>query len=73
MVWGERTFSVDPWVVPDLFTGVNVDPPPLVLAVHLGPNQVLAVPDPSDPCAGSATKHAETVGEFAGPPSSGLK
>jgi hypothetical protein len=67
------TFSVDPWVVPHLLTRVNVNPPPLMLAVELGPYMVFTVPYPAHSGTGGTAQHAETVGEFTGSSSSSLE
>lgn len=61
---GMLTFCVSSWVIPHLLTGVDMNPPPLVLAVHLGPDMVFTIPDPSYPGTGSTAQHAETVGKF---------
>ena len=59
------TFAVDPWVVPHLLAWVDMDPPPLVLAVHLNPNMVLAVPHPPHSYSRGSAQHTKTIGEFS--------
>lgn len=55
---------VEKRLVPSLFDGVDMDPALAVFAVNLGPDVVLAVPNPTDSATNCTTQHAEAVGPF---------
>jgi hypothetical protein len=67
------SFGVKTRLIPSAFAGIDVNPSSLVFGVHFGPNVVFGVPDPADSGADRATEHAETIGPFTNPASSGLQ
>lgn len=61
------TFCVESWLVPRFFTSINMDPSPLVLAVHFCPDMIFTIPYPSDSCPSRSAEHSETIRPFSGP------
>jgi hypothetical protein len=68
-----RTISVKPGLIPSFLAHINVHPPLAVERVDLRPYMVFTVPHPSYSWSNSSAKHAEAVGPFATPSSSGLE
>jgi len=64
-VKGTLTFSVQPWIVPRFLAGINMDPSPLMLRVHLRPYMVFSVPYPSDATSHSPAQHGKTISPLA--------
>merc|ERR1711900_74993 len=55
------SIGVQPWIIPSLFTSVDMDPSFLHLRVNLRPNVVLGIPYPSHASSDSSAQHAEHI------------